>query len=166
MPNIQPYTVVDSTVRFGVYCVVWHFTSIGFAVEIGDNVCIGSHVYIGNFSNIGDETRIQTGVFLPNHSKVGQRVFIGPNATCTDDKHPRVGQPYEPQPPIIEDDVSIGAGAIILPGVTLHKGCVVGAGAVVTHDVWENSTVVGNPAYEIHGEREYKNKWNRKQNTI
>ena len=53
---------------------------------------------------------------------------------------------YTPHPPMIEDDVSIGAGAGILPGVRLGRGCLVGAGAVVTRDVEPYQTVVGNPA--------------------
>ncbi len=152
-PNIKPYTVIDPSVQFGAYVIVWHFTTIGYGTTIGDNVCVGSHVYIGNFCTIGNEARIQTGVFLPNHSQVGDRVFIGPNVTFTDDKHPRVRKPYNPLPPVIEEDVSIGAGAIILPGVRLSKGCFVGAGAVVTHDVPADSTVVGTPAYEIISRR-------------
>ncbi len=149
MPNIKPYTVIDPSVTFGVYSIVWHFTSIGFATTVGDNVVIGSHCYIGNNCTIGNEARIQTGVFLPNHSQIGERVFIGPHACFTDDRYPRVRSLYNPQPPIIEDDASIGAGAVILPGVRLGKGCMVGAGAVVTHDVEPGARVVGTPAYEI-----------------
>ncbi len=153
MPDLKPYTIIDPSVQFGPYCIVWHFTSIGFGTTIGDNVCIGSHVYIGNFCTIGNEARIQTGVFLPNHTQIGERVFIGPHVCFTDDKHPRVRSAYTAQPPTIEDEVSIGAGSVILPGIRLGKGCQVGAGAVVTHDVPPNVTVVGTPAYEIISRR-------------
>ncbi len=162
MPDIKPYTVVDPSVKFGPYSIVWHFTTVGYGTVIGEYVCIGSHCYIGNHCTIGDETRLQSGVFLPNHTVVGERVFIGPYACFTDDKHPGVRNAYVPEPPIIEDDVSIGAGAIILPGVRLKKGCFVGAGAVVTKDVDAGLTVIGTPAYEILNlANEYRNKGER-----
>jgi len=65
----------------------------------------------------------------------------------TDDKYPRSGnKTYNAQPPCIESGASVGAGAIILPGVTLGKGCMIGAGAVVTEDVQPGMVVVGMPA--------------------
>jgi acetyltransferase-like isoleucine patch superfamily enzyme len=91
--------------------------------------------------------RINHGSFLPNRSTVGNDVFIGPNVTFTDDKYPRSGNKhYKAEPPIVEDNVSVGAGAIILPGIRLGKGCMIGAGAVVTEDVEPGMTVVGMPA--------------------
>jgi UDP-2-acetamido-3-amino-2,3-dideoxy-glucuronate N-acetyltransferase len=146
MPNIHQFCVVDPSVTFGAYCTVWHFTSIGFGVEIGDNVTIGSHCYIGNYTVIGDESRIQTGVFLPNNSVIGDRVFIGPHCVFTDDRYPRVNKDYTAQPPILENDVSIGAGAVILPGVTIGEGSIVGAGTVVTRNVPRHVTVRGAPS--------------------
>ena len=62
----------------------------------------------------------------------------------------------------IDDDVFVGAGAIILPGVTIKKGSIVGAGSVVTSDVPENAVVAGNPAKVICTTEEYYTK-NKKQ---
>jgi acetyltransferase-like isoleucine patch superfamily enzyme len=91
--------------------------------------------------------RIQHGAFLPNRARIGDRVFIGPNATFTDDRYPEVNNPrYKAEPPIVEDDVAIGAGAVILPGVRIGRGALIGAGAVVTKDVPPSAVVVGNPA--------------------
>jgi acetyltransferase-like isoleucine patch superfamily enzyme len=74
-------------------------------------------------------------------------VFVGPSVICTDDKYPRVNNPnYQAAPPVIEDDVNIGAGAVILPGIRLGAGCTIGAGAVVTKDVPAGETWVGVPA--------------------
>jgi maltose O-acetyltransferase len=67
-----------------------------------------------------------------------------------DDRYPRVNNPrYHAEPPTIEDDVAVGMGVVVLPGVTLGRGCVIGAGAVVTFDVPPYMTVVGNPARKI-----------------
>ena len=64
--------------------------------------------------------------------------------------HPRAGNPdYVVEPPIVEDEVSVGANATILPGVRLGRGCTVGAGAVVVRDVAPGTTVVGNPARPV-----------------
>lgn len=66
---------------------------------------------------------------------------------CCDDKFPRVNNAaYHAQPPVIEDDASIGAGAVLLPGVRIGRGALVGAGAVVTHDVPAGAVVYGCPA--------------------
>jgi UDP-2-acetamido-3-amino-2,3-dideoxy-glucuronate N-acetyltransferase len=150
MPDIKPFTVIDPSATFGAYSVVWHFTTVGFGVKIGDNAMIGSHCYIGNYTAIGDECRIQTGVFLPNNSVIGNRVFIGPHVCFTDDRYPRVNnKDYIAQPPVIEDDVSIGAGAVILPGVTLGQGSMVGAGTVVTRNVPHHTTIRGTPGHVV-----------------
>lgn len=143
-------TDIDPSVVMGEDCRVWSFAVIGPGVILGSGCIIGSGCYIGRGSVLGDEVHLNHGVFLPNHSRVGNRVFIGPNATFTDDKHPRVNNPgYIAEPPVIEDDANIGAGAVILPGVRLGKGCTVGAGAVVTRDVPAGETWAGMPARRL-----------------
>jgi acetyltransferase-like isoleucine patch superfamily enzyme len=82
--------------------------------------------------------------------RVEDDVFIGPNVTFTNDKHPRSKQyTDEFSQTIIRNGASIGANATILPGVEIGAGSMIGAGAVVTKSVAEGLTVVGNPAKEI-----------------
>lgn len=141
---------IDASVQTGVNCTVWQFATLCQDVLLGESVVVGSAAWIGRGCQIGSFTRIQHGVFLPNHTRVGERVFIGPNVTLCDDKYPMVRLSYEPtyhaDPPILEDDCSIGAGAIILPGVRIGRGAMVGAGSVVSRDVPPKATFIGIPA--------------------
>ena len=126
---------------------IWAFASVHESAVLDEGVSIGEHVYIGSYATLGVGTRVSQGVHITDHMTIGDRVFIGPGVIFTNDRHPRANNPaYERECPIVEDDVSIGAGAVILPGVRLGRGCVVGAGAIVAHDVPPETTVVGGPA--------------------
>lgn len=138
MQGDGPTHFIDPSARIGARSVVWHYSVIMAGVVIGDDCSIGSRTEIGKGSSIGHFTRIGSGVFLPYNSRVGLSVFIGPNVTCTDDKLPKIldpGESYTAQPPTIEDHVSIGAAAVILPGVLIGHHAKIAAGAIVTKDV-------------------------------
>ena len=142
-----PNTSSASTVIFGEGCQVWQFATICDFTIIGHDAVIGSGAWIGRNVRIGHSTRIQHGAFIPNGSNIGAYVFIGPNVTLTDDKYPRAGNyAYRPEPPILKDYCSIGAGVVILPGVTIGEKAMVGAGSVVTQDVPPFAVVIGSPA--------------------
>jgi acetyltransferase-like isoleucine patch superfamily enzyme len=143
---IHHLTEIHESVRFGENCMVWQFSTICESTQLGESVVVGSGAWIGRGCLIGNFTRIQHGAFIPNYTKIGRSVFIGPNVVLTDDKKPKVGTLYKPMPPILEDDCSIGAGAVILPGVTIGRGALIGAGAVVTQDVEPFAVVMGTPA--------------------
>ena len=137
---------ISDTAKLAYTCTVWQYATICDEAVLGEHVVIGSAAWVGKRAVIGDYTRVQHGVFIPNGTVIGKSVFIGPNATLTDDKYPRAGGEYQALPPVLEDDCSIGAGAVILPGVRVGKGAMVGAGAVVCTNVPDYTIVVGCPA--------------------
>ena len=144
--NINQLAEVFSK-RIGDGTRIWQFVVILKGAIIGKNCNICAQTFIENDVIVGDNVTIKCGVQLWDGLRVGNNVFIGPNVTFCNDKHPRSGnRGFKCEETIIEDDVSIGANATILPGITLGKGAVIGAGAVVTKTVPAGIVVVGNPA--------------------
>lgn len=129
---------------------IWQFVVILPRARIGAECNICAHVLIENDVVIGDRVTVKSGVQLWDGTRVGDDVFIGPNATFTNDKFPRSKHyPDSFLPTIIENGASIGAGAVILPGLVIGRGAMVGAGAVVTQNVAPRSLVCGNPAKHV-----------------
>jgi len=142
--------VISKDTAIGLGTRIYAYTTIEENVTIGHHCIIGSNVFIGAGSRIDDRTRIPHGAFICRNAKIGKRVFIGPLAILTDDKYPRAGNKhYKAEPPTLEDGCSIGAGAIILPGVVIGEDAMVGAGAVVTCNVASSTTVVKVPAVPL-----------------
>ncbi|WP_095648354.1 acyltransferase [Pseudomonas indica] len=126
---------------------VWQFVVILAGARIGRDCNIAAHCFIENDVVVGDRVTLKCGVQLWDGLRVADDVFIGPNATFTNDRFPRSRQWPERFPETrIERGASIGAGAVILPGLTIGERAMVGAGAVVTRDVPARALVVGNPA--------------------
>lgn len=126
---------------------IWQFVVVLDGATIGEDCNICAHVLIEGDVIIGDRVSVKSGVQLWNGLRISNDVFIGPNATFTNDKHPRSKQyPESFASTIIEAGASIGAGAVILPGIRIGARAMVGAGAVVTKNVEPDTTVFGNPA--------------------
>jgi acetyltransferase-like isoleucine patch superfamily enzyme len=109
------------------------------------NICDG--VFVEGNVTLGDRVTVKCGVYLWDGLRIGDDVFIGPNATFENDAFPRSKQyPPEYAETVIENGASLGSNCTILPGVRIGQRAMVGAGAVVTRDVPANAIVVGNPA--------------------
>jgi acetyltransferase-like isoleucine patch superfamily enzyme len=117
-----------------------------YRCKIGRDCKIESFVYIEEGVVIGNRCKIKPNVFIPTGVMIEDDVFIGPNATFTNDKHPRVSGDWKLLETRVGRGASVGANAVILPGIKIGPNSIVGAGAVVTKDVPEGSVVVGNPA--------------------
>jgi UDP-2-acetamido-3-amino-2,3-dideoxy-glucuronate N-acetyltransferase len=126
---------------------VWAFAHVLPGAVVGADCNICDHVFIENDVVVGDRVTVKCGVQLWDGLRVEDDVFIGPNATFTNDRFPRSRQRLEKYPETwIRKGASIGANATILPGLTIGQHAMVGAGAVVTRSVPPYSVVVGNPA--------------------
>lgn len=126
-----------------------------FGCEIGDGCLIGPFVEIQAGVVIGNRVRVQSHTFICEGVSIGNDVFIGHGVMFTNDRHPKASNidlsrvtknDWILENTVIHNRVSIGSGAVILPGIEVGSGAVIGAGAVVTKSVPENATVVGNPA--------------------
>lgn len=126
---------------------VWAFAHVLPAAQIGEDCNVCDNVFIENDVLVGNRVTIKCGVQLWDGITVEDDVFIGPNATFTNDIFPRSKKfPEKFARTIIRRGASIGANATILPGITIEQGAMIGAGAVVTRSVPPNAIVVGNPA--------------------
>lgn len=125
--------------------------------KVGTNINIGRKVVFGKEIEIGDESGIGCGCNIASYTKIGKNVMFGPECMTYTANHEfsRIDIPIQKQgktkikPIIIEEDVWIGARAIILPGVVIGKGSVIGAGCIVARNIPEYSVVVGNPGRVI-----------------
>lgn len=143
---IHPLAVCEST-SVGHRTRIWAFAHILPGAVIGEDCNICDGVFIENDVRVGDRVTVKCGVQLWDGVTLEEDVFVGPNATFTNDMYPRSGQhPEAYARTLVRRGASIGANATLLPGVTIGAGSMVGAGAVVTRDVPENAIVVGNPA--------------------
>lgn len=131
----------------GERTTIWAFVHVLAGAVIGANCNICDHVFIENNVHIGDRVTVKCGVQLWDGVHVEDDVFIGPNATFTNDIFPRSKQyPDEFNKIVLRRGCSIGANATILSGIEIGEFAMVGAGAVVTKNVPPNSVVYGNPA--------------------
>lgn len=143
---VHPQGICEST-DVGPATRVWAFAHVLPGAKIGADCNVCDHVLVENDVVVGDRVTLKSGVQLWDGIRLGDDVFVGPNATFANDRYPRSKQyPEEFLQTVVADGASIGAGAVILPGVRIGRRAMVGAGAVVTKDVPANAVVVGNPA--------------------
>jgi len=143
---IHPLADVKTS-KIGNNTRIWQFCVILEGAKIGDNCNICMNVLIENDVLIGNNVTIKSGVYLWNGLRIEDDVFIGPNVTFTNDKYPRSKQyPKEFQQTIIRCGASVGAGSVILGGITIGEKAMIGAGSVVTKNVPCGELWFGNPA--------------------
>ncbi len=146
-PFIHQTADVSPDASIGPGTRVWQFVAIAGRAQIGGNCNICSHCFIEGEVTVGSDVTVKSGVQLWNGVTLEDGVFVGPNVTFTNDRHPHSGnRSFELELTRVCRGASIGGGAVILPGLTIGEGATVGAGAVVTRDVPPGATVVGNPA--------------------
>jgi UDP-2-acetamido-3-amino-2,3-dideoxy-glucuronate N-acetyltransferase len=126
---------------------IWAFAHVLPGARIGADCNICDGVFIEDHVTVGDRVTVKCGVQLWNGVELADDVFVGPNATFTNDPFPRSRKWHEDHPrTVVHAGASVGANATILPGLEIGQGAMVGAGAVVTRSVPAHAIVTGNPA--------------------
>lgn len=156
--TVHPTANVSKDAFIGDGTRIWNQAQVRENVHIGRNCIIGKDVYIDFSVEIGDNVKIQNGALVYHGIIIESGVFVGPGAIFTNDKRPRAINPdgtlkgnddWEVGETRIRYGASIGAGAVILPSITVGSFALVAAGAVVTRNVPDHALVVGNPARQV-----------------
>src|SRR5258705_2598155 len=146
---------VASNVRLGRNVVIHHADLVNlYGCQIGDETKIGAFVEIQKNATIGALCKISSHTFICEGVEIEDEVFVGHGVMFINDRYPRATSAGELQteadwrviPTRVRRGASIGSGAVIMCGVTIGARALVGAGAVVTHDVPEDAVVAGVPA--------------------
>jgi acetyltransferase-like isoleucine patch superfamily enzyme len=141
------YRIEDADI--GENTVIRDFVNF-YGCKIGKNCKIAAFVEIQKDVTIGNSCAIEAFAYIPTGVTLEDEVFIGPHVCFTNDKKPKAVNPgWKLIPTLVKKGASIGAGAVIVCGVTIGPGAMVGAGSVVTKDVPANTLVVGNPAKPV-----------------
>lgn len=144
----HPLAIVEGEVGKGTR--VWAWTHIMKGAKVGAECNVGEHCFIETGAVIGDRVVVKNGISVWNGVTVEDDAFLGPHMIFTNEREPRHGFPKELERTLVRKGASIGAGAIIICGVTIGRYAAVGAGAIVTHDVPDHTLVYGIPARQ-HG---------------
>jgi acetyltransferase-like isoleucine patch superfamily enzyme len=150
---IRSHTVIYCGSTIGDEFQCGHRVTIREKSTIGKNVRIGTLSDVQGYCEIGDYSRLHSNVHIGQKSSIGKYVWIFPYTVLTND----------PQPPseimigvTVNDFAVIATMVVVLPGVTVGKDSLVGASALVTNDVPEETVVVGSPAKQIGSVRKIK----------
>ena len=151
--NDAPYRLIDD-VAFGDGVVVQAFTNL-YGCRIGDGTRIGAFVEVQRDAVIGARCKISSHTFVCSGVTVGDGVFVGHGVLFLNDRDPRATaeggrlattEDWTLERVEVRDGASLGSGVVVLPGVTIGRDALVGAGAVVTRDVPDGAVVAGVPA--------------------
>jgi acetyltransferase-like isoleucine patch superfamily enzyme len=156
---IHPTAEVSAKARVGAGTRIWHQAQVREGAVIGSNCVLGKGVYIDKDVRIGNNCKLQNGVFVFHGFDLEDGVFLGPGVMLLNDKHPRAinadgslkaDSDWVFSKGTVRYGAAVGGGAVVLPGLNIGRMALVGAGAVVSHDVADRGVVYGNPA-RLHG---------------
>ncbi len=134
---------------------IWHYTHIRKGSVIGNSCILGKNVYIDSGAKIGNNVKIQNNVSVYDGVEIQDGVFIGPHVTFTNDLEPRAvnidgslkkASDWKISKTLIKKGASIGAGSVILSGISIGEFAMIGAGSVVTKNIPNFALVYGVPA--------------------
>lgn len=160
--------VVDDGCEIGSGTKIWHFTHIMPNCRIGEKCNIGQNVVVSPDVVLGNNVKIQNNVSLYTGVECEDDVFLGPSMVFTNIVNPRSAVIRKDLyvKTIVRKGASIGANATIVCGHDIGKFSFIGAGAVVTKEVYPYALVVGNPAKQIGWMSEYGHRLDFNDNNI
>ena len=147
--EISPYATVGAGTQ------IWNEAQIREGARLGSDCVLGKGVYVDSGVLIGDRVKLENRVSVFKGAHLESGVFIGPHSCLLNDKRPRAITPdgalkredaWHVSGVTVREGAAVGGGCTILPGVTIGRFAMVGAGSVVTHDVPDYGLVMGNPA--------------------
>lgn len=140
--------VLDEGCQIGDNSRIWHFSHVMSRAVIGRNCVIGQNVMIANKVTLGNNVKVQNNVSVYEGVTCEDDVFLGPSMVFTNVINPRafIERKSEFQPTLVRRGATVGANATIVCGHTIGRYAMIGAGAVITHDVPDYALMTGNPA--------------------
>lgn len=156
--RVHPTAEVSPDAQIGAGVRIWNQVQVREGAAIGGETIIGKNSYVDFGVSIGPRCKIQNNVSVFHGVTIEDGVFLGPHVCFTNDRLPRAinpdGSPKGEEDwtvtlTLVKTGASVGAGSVILPGVTLGRFCLVAAGSVVTRSVAANALVVGSPARRV-----------------
>jgi UDP-2-acetamido-3-amino-2,3-dideoxy-glucuronate N-acetyltransferase len=145
---VHPTAVVDEPSNIGSGSRIWHFSHVMSGARIGERCILGQNVFVGSRASLGNGVKVQNNVSIYDTVSLEDDVFCGPSVVFTNVMIPRafIERKSEYRPTVVKRGSSLGANATIVCGVVIGEYSLVGAGAVVTHDVPAYGLVLGTPA--------------------
>jgi UDP-2-acetamido-3-amino-2,3-dideoxy-glucuronate N-acetyltransferase len=152
---IHPTADVSPDARVGRGTKIWNEAQIRERAVVGEECILGKGVYVDRDVVVGDRVKIGNRASLYKGLEVEDGVFIGPHVCFTNDKLPRAVNPsgqliseseFDLVPTSVRSGASIGAGSVVVAGVTIGRWAMVGAGSLVTRDIPDFALVMGQPA--------------------
>jgi len=146
---------IAPSVTLGSGVVIHHPNLVNlYGCTVGDHTKIGVFVEIQKNAVVGSRCKISSHTFICEGVTLEDEVFVGHGVMFINDRHPRAASSgrlqtdddWQAVPTRVRTGASIGSGAVILCGVTIGSRAMIGAGAVVTHDVPDDAVVAGVPA--------------------
>jgi acetyltransferase-like isoleucine patch superfamily enzyme len=152
---IHPTAIVEEGAQVGASTRVWNNCHVRSGASIGENCTLGFNVYVDTNARVGNNCKLENRVSVFRGVTLEDGVFVGPHATFTNDRYPRAITPggdlvseddWTTLETLVKYGATIGAGSIVLPGLTIGRWAMVAAGALVTRDVPDHGLVMGHPA--------------------
>jgi acetyltransferase-like isoleucine patch superfamily enzyme len=156
--TVHPTAEVHPAAMIGDGCRIWHQAQVREGAALGPGCIVGKGAYVGEHVKVGASCKIQNYACLYPGVTLEDGVFIGPHVVFTNDRLPRAINPdgslksdadWHIGPTTVRYGASVGSRVVVLPGLTIGRWALVGAGAVVTNDVQDHALVAGNPARSI-----------------